>query len=142
MLKANQEQQQAQQQNLVNAEMMRNSPWTGIRPDTTIKQGPNAFTAGVGGGLQGYAFGQGLNESADQNAALKKLADKPATAQQQPVVLAVPQQTAQQPSAWSGMGQSPVLSEGPVMRGPTVAAAQRQQQQPVIVLGPWSGMGH
>lgn len=57
-LKAKEEQDQARQNYLMQAEIMRNSPWTGVAANTNLSPGPNVGFSSLGGGLQGYAFGQ------------------------------------------------------------------------------------
>jgi hypothetical protein len=56
-LKGSEDRKSAAQQRKVNAEMMRNSPWTGMQPSSTYVQDPSMMGSMVQGGLSGATFG-------------------------------------------------------------------------------------
>jgi len=103
-LKAKDEQDQARQNILMQSEIMKNSPWTGIRPNMDLSQGPNVGTSAIGGGLQGYAFGQQF-----AGAAPAQSPQAPASAWGQ-MPLSNGMYPQQNPAAYSGMGAAPTTT--------------------------------
>lgn len=57
---AEQKKKQQQDNNRLQAELTRYSPWTGMQGQIDSSYIPDALTAGAGGALQGAAIGQGF----------------------------------------------------------------------------------